>query len=642
MTFHIAYDIECYPNIFTLAMICIENGHRAFFEISTRRDDTVAMMKCLRNIQATGSIMVGFNSLWYDYPLLHPWITGQEPITCENAWRRTRELIDGDDDRNNIIWKPLIKQMDLFKIHHFDNKNMRTGLKALEFAMRMRSIIELPFEIGRYLTSEEMDELGIYNFNDVEATILFFFKSEKQIALRTELSKKYGVDMTNFNDTKIGKQYFIRCLEDSGVPCYDKVGWKRVPRQTQRDSIHLGSLILPAIKFEYPEFQGVVDWLDRNIITETKGAIQVSEEYVKKYGDANFIKKSSKRRLVSKFDNIMFLYGTGGLHGSVVGRKVFSDDEYAVVDVDVKSYYPNLAIAWKFYPEHLGPKFCDIYKMLFDQREQYPKATHPSENFMFKKALNGSFGASNSEYSPLFDPKFTMNITINGQLFLSLLAEMLMHVPTLEIVQANTDGITYRCKRCYLSVTRPICARWEKLSKLQLEESVYSAMYIRDVNNYIAVYAGDKDHKAGETKAKGAYLVDKAWSQDPSGLIIAKAAQAEILYGIPAHKTVLENDDIMDFMLRAKAGKKARLMANFPDGSQDQIQRTTRCYVTTSEGVYLEKIMAPLAKNPDKERHVSIYKGKRVHICNDIRQFSEPIDYDYYIGEARKLIDPLH
>ena len=56
------------------------------------------------------------------------------------------------------------------------------------------------------------------------------------------------------------------------------------------------------------------------------------------------------------------MFGLGGIHGSVESMVVESDDTHVIVDLDVSSYYPNLAIANGFFPYHLGKEFCHIYK----------------------------------------------------------------------------------------------------------------------------------------------------------------------------------------------------------------------------------------------------------------------------------------
>jgi DNA polymerase elongation subunit (family B) len=181
-----------------------------------------------------------------------------------------------------------------------------------------------------------------------------------------------------------------------------------------------------------------------------------------------------------------FDFGTGGIHGSVSNRKVVSDDKYMIVDADVASMYPNIAIANRVFPEHLSEKFCDIYQDVYNQRKSYPKGS--AENAMLKLALNGVYGDSNNKYSPFYDPQYTMTITINGQLSLCLLADKLMDIDDLEIIQVNTDGITVRMPRDKHDEYITICDAWQRQVGLQLEYAEYSKMFIKDCNNYIAVY----------------------------------------------------------------------------------------------------------------------------------------------------------
>lgn len=181
-----------------------------------------------------------------------------------------------------------------------------------------------------------------------------------------------------------------------------------------------------------------------------------------------------------------FDYGLGGLHGSLESKVVRSDEHYTLVDADVSSFYPNMAISNKVYPLHLGETFCKIYKDVYESRKSYAKGT--PENAVMKLALNGVYGDSNNEYSPFYDSSFTMKITVNGQLSLSLLVDRLLIIPNLEIIQVNTDGVTVKHPREYSDLYFEICKEWEKHVKLELEFSHYKSMHIRDVNSYIAVY----------------------------------------------------------------------------------------------------------------------------------------------------------
>src|SRR5699024_7429724 len=134
---------------------------------------------------------------------------------------------------------------------------------------------------------------------------------------------------------------------------------------------------------------------------------------------------------------------------------------------------------------------------VYQQRKGYAKGT--AENAMLKLALNGVYGDSNNQYSPFYDPQYTMSITINGQLLLCMLAEALMQADAVQMIQINTDGLTIRCPRNLQPWVQQVQAWWEKMTSLELEAAEYSRMFIRDVNNYVAEYTD------GKLKRKGAY-----------------------------------------------------------------------------------------------------------------------------------------
>ncbi len=464
------YDIETYPNIFTLAVEHADAPLRWAFEISDWRDDSRQIIEFLTYLKEQDARMVGFNSLGFDYPVLHTLIR-QGKATAQNLYDKAQAIIGSQDDEgrwNHMVYESdrLVTQIDLFKIHHFDNRARSTSLKVLEFNMRADSVQDLPFPFGTSLTREQAEVLKRYNAHDVAQTKRFYHETRPMIAFREELCSKYpGRDWLNFNDTKIGKDYFIMKLEEAGVPCYDFGPKGRTPRQTKRPQIHLKDAILPWITFEQPEFQRVLEWLKAQTITETKGVFT---------------------DLVANVGGIEFVFGTGGIHASVENRIFDATSEQMILDIDVTSYYPNLAIANRFFPAHLGDMFCDIYQHLYEQRKKYPKGT--AENAMLKLALNGVYGDSNNVFSVFYDPLFTMKITLNGQLLLCMLAEKLIKVPGVELVSCNTDGICLYLPRARYDDVQRVRDWWCSVTHLHLEEARYSRMCVADVNSYLAKY----------------------------------------------------------------------------------------------------------------------------------------------------------
>jgi hypothetical protein len=436
----------------------------------------------------------------------------------------------------------------------------------------------------------------------VDQTKAFYFKTLDMIAFREDLTKKYQRDFMNHNDTKIGKDYFTMKLEEAGVSTYEFGPDGRKPKQTKRSSIALRDAILPWIEFQHPEFIRILNWLKGQVITETKGVFE---------------------DVTCTVDGFVFVFGLGGIHGSVESEIMESDNEFVIVDLDVSSYYPNLAIVNRFYPAHLGDTFCDIYQHLYEQRKTYGKKT--AENAMLKLALNGVYGDSNNPFSVFYDPLFTMSITLNGQLLLCLLAEGLMHIDGLKLIQVNTDGLTVRVPRDNKWMVDMVRAAWESRTKLQLEEATYSRMFIRDVNSYVAQYEG------GSVKRKGAYEYDIGWHQNHGGLVVPKVAEKVLLEGAPIRETVEQWPDIMDFMLRTKVPRSSYLA-----WGETKVQNTSRYYIA-KDGKPLVKWMPPLAKKPGVWRQIGVESGWNVQVCNDIKDATMPVDFNYYIQEIEKL-----
>jgi hypothetical protein len=605
------FDIETYPNVFTLAVEHADAPLRWMFEISDWRNDSRDIIAFLQFLKETDARMVGFNNLGFDYPVLHTLIR-MGHSDANTLYQKAMAIINSQDE-DGSKWMHLVKpsdqfvtQLDLFKIHHFDNKARATSLKVLEFNMRSDNIEDLPFPVGTTLNREQVEVLKRYNQHDVSQTKAFYHQSLEMIAFREELTRKYARDFMNHNDTKIGKDYFIMKLEEAGVSCYDYSDKGRTPRQTKRPVIHLKDAILPWIRFEQAEFNRVLGWLKEQSITETKG---VFTDLVARVGDFDFV------------------FGLGGIHGSVESEVIESDADHVIVDLDVTSYYPNLAIVNGFHPAHLGTAFVTIYKHLFEQRKQYPKKS--AESAMLKLALNGVYGDSNNQFSVFYDPLYTMTITLNGQLLLCLLAEGLMTIPGLRLIQVNTDGLTVRVPRSHKIMVDLARMAWQERTGLNLEEAVYKAMMIRDVNNYIAVY------EDGSTKRKGAYEYKAQWHQNAGGLVIPKVAEKVLVEGAPIRQTVEQWPEIMDFMLRTKVPRSSHLGLE-RDGVTIRLQNITRYYIA-KDGGRLFKWMPPL-KGKNEWRKIGVESGWGVQVCNDIRDAGKlPVDFDYYVREVEKL-----
>jgi hypothetical protein len=664
----VVYDIETFPNTFTLNVEELCSDVEFTFEISTFKDDRLLLFQWFNMLQSRQVPMIGFNTINFDYPVIHH-IFKNPHITVQEIYAFAMNLINSQNRFGNTIWESdrFTPQIDLFKIHHFDNKAKTTSLKALQINMRSETVVETPVPFGTELTRQQIDDFIIpYNKHDVKKTKEFAYHSFKALEFRAGLRATLQGDVFNFNDTKIGAKILEQRLGDD--ICYTRSSGRKEPRQTVRHRIALADIIFPYIRFQHPEFVRVLDYMRSQVLTPD----DLEDP------DAPIKTKGVFKGLVANIDGIEFGFGTGGIHGSILNKRFYADDEWLIRDIDVKGLYPSIAIVNRLAPAHLGEAFTREYALIPIERAKYAKGT--VENGSYKLAGNGTYGNSNNKFSVFYDPQFTMTITINGQLMLCMLAEWLMTVPTLQIIQINTDGITYRIHKSMEPQAAAICKQWEAFTLLDLEDADYSRMWIRDVNNYIA------ETTSGKLKQKGAYWHPKsgdeyadsisessppAWHKDLGNLVSIKAAVAAMVHGVPVEQYIRFHTDPFDFMLRVKVDRASNLMLG-----QREIQRTSRYYVARN-GEELKKISPPAkganvgdwkrrngitdvefnriaatlapgewselihTKNKSKYeiREMGIEAGWKVAECNNSNNFQfDNLNYDYYITEANKLL----
>lgn len=642
------YDLESYPNIFLFAGKWRGDSVGQMFEISDRRNDLQGLLGWLSYLKNANGEMVGFNNIGYDYYLIHEAMTNPWTFTYEKAYQLTQAVIEGQ--RKGIRFERIrpsdrmIPQIDLYKINHFDNDAKRTSLKALQFAMRSESLEDLPFRPGTLLNDQEKDKLREYNVHDVTETERFLELNIPAIDMRREYITD-GVlmgDVLNYSDVKIGTEYLISRI--GRQKCYS--GGK--PKQTFRQLVEFNRIIFPKTYFRTEQYDAVLSWFKQQTIYLASDAERPS--------------------LHAKLAGLDFHFGVGGVHASAENKIFHSSDTHQIIDVDVAGMYVAVAIANRLAPEHLGDAFITAYTQIKEDRARYPKGS--SRNAALKLAGNGAYGNSNNPFSPLYDPQYTFTVTSNGQLQLLQLVELFTLIPGIELIQANTDGITCIVPNDVMHLFKLWCSEWEKMTGLVLEEVKYKRMWIADVNNYIA------EKMNGELKRKGKYWYplnlkeyEGWWNKNYSNLASIKAAELAMVHSWGLETAIRLVTDPFDFMLRYKATGESVLYI----GDVQQL-KTVRYYVSVS-GQPMKKIAPPKGeigqfkrangikqemfdavmkeigrdvwdarihtKNKSKyEMAVTeVEKGWKVKECNIAKKFDwKDVDWKYYIEEAKKLI----
>lgn len=655
----IVYDIETpEPRVFTFHCVGLFNDTDMIFEISCYRDDRVALLAWFEYWREHETPMIGFNNLAFDYPVIH-FIWQNQHCSVEEIYEKAQQQLH-DHTLFAIVWQSdrFAPQIDLYKMFHFDNHAKRTSLKALQFAMRSDSVMEMPIPFGVPLSDTDVLNVLIpYNRHDDTETKKFALYNLDAIRFRIALSETLRGDVVNFNDSKLGSKILEQRLGDE--VCYTWESGRKEPRQTIRDRIPLADIIFPYVEFQNAEFRRILDWMRGQVLSADE-----LTETIRTKGVFTGVKAA--------VGGIDFHFGTGGIHGSVEASRWKANAEWGLYDIDVAGLYPAIAIVNRLAPEHLGDAFIFEYSKLPQERALHKKGT--VENAAFKLASNGTYGNSNNKYSVFYDPRFTMAITINGQLMLCMLAEWLLTVPTLSLVQINTDGITYRCRRDMQPWAKIVQDIWQRRTALVLESAEYSRMWIRDVNSYVA------ETTDGKLKQKGAFWFPRkfpddisnsappAWHKDYSAQVVIKAAVEHMVTGCDVERFVYGHADPFDFMCRAKVDRSSRLMI----GTEEQ-QRICRYYIALNGGP-MRKVSPPVAgaevgswkrksgisdfewshapqdgtwdarwhtKNKSRYeiRETSIESGYLVAECNRASDFDfQNVNYSWYIEAAKKLV----
>ena len=226
-----------------------------------------------------------------------------------------------------------------------------------------------------------------------------------------------------------------------------------------------------------------------------------------------------------------------------------------------------------------------------------------------------------------------MKTTISGQIFISMWAECIAeNIPQCEILQINTDGITFRYPKKYHEKAIELSNKLTEKCKLTYECNEYKSMIIRDVNNYIAEYTD------GHCKYKGCFEIDKELHKDNSMRIVPIALSEYFIKGIPFDQTIKNHKNIFDFCIRLKLKKSTDGFFNYLEGMELKkllLPRTTRYYISKLGGTLMKHHTAT-------GRVEGVNIGCRVTLFNEyVEKENYNINYSYYIKECNKIINVI-
>ena len=364
----LCYDIETMQELFLINILDPEMHEQHEFMVSKWHNNLDVMINFIN--EHKDFYFVGYNNLRFDAQVVE-WIirnydNWHEKDNLEITAMIAQKAQDVIHDANFEVFPEYreedlsFKQLDLFKIWHFDNKNRKISLKRLEFEMDLENIEEMPIHHTKVdMTKEDIEITRDYCKNDVHATYEFYnitigdtenglYKDNDQIGLRLDIQKEFNIPCLNYSDSKIGdemiKKYYC---EEKGIQ------YKDLPKKGFfRKQIKVKNCIAKYVKFNTPELKEFLDRMKKHTLRLQDDF----KEHIHFYGN-------------------VYSFMKGGLHTENKPEIFEADEEYEIIDWDVSSYYPAIIINNGKYPQHLNKGFLNGYKRMFERRlELKPQA----------------------------------------------------------------------------------------------------------------------------------------------------------------------------------------------------------------------------------------------------------------------------
>lgn len=575
------FDTETLPNRTLFCAKNVETGE--WFELWRHENDAPARL--MRFLQQPDSTFIGFNSKSFDNIVVAAFCLGRTEIEIKRI---------ADDVITNRVspWAAMRK----FSLRDVINDDIDlievapsfVGLKAYGARMHMPRLQDMPLAHDAMISVEQEPMLVEYCRNDVETTAELLNQLEKEVVLRVEMSRRYGVDMRSKSDSQMAEQAYITSM---GLKRKDN----EVPKTVTYDPPSF-------LKFMSAELQALLDRVAGHTFNMNRvtGHVQLPDFLGQK---------------TVKFGSGEYQLGVGGIH-SVHDKQVchIAGDDI-ICDIDAASFYPSIILECGFVPASLGADFVREYRKIYRRRLEAKRSGDKTTDATLKISLNGTFGKLASKYSVLYSPDLMLAVTLTGQFTLLMLIEWLESAGATTL-SANTDGIAIRYPRDKDELIQRVVSKFGEVSKFSFEFTPYRALAMKDVNNYIAV----KPDR--ELKVKGIYA-PLSLRKNPTAQVCSDAVGQWLANGTPFQQTI-SAAPFCDFI-------SARNVTGGGEQMGQYLGKVVRWYQSDEAG--LEPIR--YVKNGNK-----VPKTEGARACMTmLDKITHPADLDYawYRKEAIKI-----
>jgi hypothetical protein len=592
------FDLEVFPNFFFALFYDLDSNEYIEFRI----DDLASLKKHLEK----DLTLVGFNSKHYDSVILRCVAEGRI-ATCAEIYQLSTDII------GNSLVKPIASykwkinrwnDVDLMNIHPAYGKEW--SLKKHQVRLKWSDVRDLPYPFDTPLTNNQQNEVEVYCKNDVDSTNALYedFNEEGILDTCVKVANEYdfiGNEAFFLSQAQIGTRVMKHLYRvAAGISMYDKV-YK--PKSQLFDP---SSAIDAKVSFTN---QANTDALVHLRSLPRGNVIDIVASNRSNKGPRHWA-KSNLSDLRFQAGDLSIPLGVGGLHSD----RNQGAHRGNIVDFDVTSYYPNIIKMLNRSPQGLTSDWMSEYMKPFNKRLQLKAEGDKVGADAMKIVINAVYGQLNYPLSDSFDPALQMAVTINGQLFLLMLAERFAEADFL-IISANTDGITIDVGDREKDAVR-IANQWSEDTGFNLERDSYDLYVSQNVNNYFAC-----NSKTNKLKCKGWFKTTNRLTP----IIVVDAVIARYVHGTDVTDSINNADNLFDFLIVGTS--KAKQVS----WRGEELQKTNRWYKAVNGAPITFVNGDKRGKIPNSDNAVPVNKL-------DDATIPANLDRQYYVDEALKVI----
>lgn len=187
---------------------------------------------------------------------------------------------------------------------------------------------------------------------------------------------------------------------------------------------------------------------------------------------ANTLEENLKKeKFKMTLANLTHTFGVGGVHAA---KEKYKQKGHFLL-IDVKQFFPSIIQNNKLLSD--GIKKPELFDDLYNKKVKTGKLA-------YKILINAVNGSMNNPHSAMYDPRKFYSVTVNGQLIITHLIQVLESFFE-ELVQTNTDGILIRINPIMEPLIRELLDLWCKQLHLQVSITKIKRVWQKDVNNYV-------------------------------------------------------------------------------------------------------------------------------------------------------------